>query len=128
MKRQVSAKSICSMYRKIFCTGYCNLQTLFPNHTAPHYHAGALYGWNADYFTDDARSILLVTGYRTGAATHGFSREVISLDHDFVLSFEKRALEIVRECGWKKPEEREKRMTSLREEFWQALDKYIKEV
>ena len=128
MKTQVSAKFICSMYRKIFCTGYCDLQTLFPGDTAPHYHAGALYGWNADYFTDNIRSILLVTGYRTGAATHGFSREVISLDHDFVLGFENKALQIVRECGWTKAKEREERMEALRQEFWEALNDYTKEV
>lgn len=127
MKTQVSAKSICTWYRKIFSTGYCDLQTLFPGHMALHYHVG-IYGWNADYFADDTRSILLVTGYRIGAATHGFSREVISLDHDFVQSFEDKALAIVRECGWRRAKEREERMEALRQEFWQALDNYTKEV
>ena len=127
MKVQVTAKAICQGYRKIFATDYCELQSLFPGHTAPWFHAG-VYGWNADYFSSESRSILLVTGYRIGAATRGFTREVVDLSHDFVFDFEKRAQLIVKECGWTKPEKREARMNELREEFWEALNNYTKEV
>lgn len=126
MKKQVTAEGICQRYKKVFTAGYCELQTLFPCHRAPYYHAQVDCGWNADYFTNENRSILFVTGYRPDLAT-GFSKNVVSLPRDFVRGFEDKASEIIRECQWTREKEREKRMISLREEFWRALDDYIEE-
>lgn len=123
MKVQVTAKQICQG-KRIFTTGYCRLQTLFPGDTAKWFHAG-IYGWNADYFQEG--SILLVTGYSPQSATRGFTRGVVSLPREFVQSFEDKAQAIVRECEWTKPDEREIRMNSLRQEFWDALDNYMEE-
>lgn len=128
MRIQVTAKDICSEYRKIFCADYCELQTLFEPYSSPYYHSGRMYGWNADYFTNDARSILFVTGYRTDAATHGYKKKVIDLSYEFVKAFEDKARAIVRDYGWKKLQERKVKMAYLKEEFWEALDNYTKEV
>lgn len=123
MKVKVTVKQALYGAKKVFIAG--DLQTLFPGHTAPCFHAG-IYGWNADYFVNPSRDIVMVSGDRPGIATRGFKS--VDLPFEFTKAFEQRAKLIVEECGWTKAEEREKRMSSLRREFWEALDNYTEEV
>lgn len=123
MKVKATVKQVLYGTKKIFIAG--DLQTLLPGHTAPYFHAG-IYGWNADYFVNPLRNIVVVSGDRPGLATRGFKS--VYLPFEFTRAFEQKAKVIVEECGWTKPEEREERMTSLRQEFWEALDNYTEEV
>lgn len=116
MKVQVSGRQILAGADKIFTTGYCALQTLFPGYTAPYYHAG-LYGWNADYFPNYSRGMILVTGYRTSSASRGFKTQ--ELPYNFVRDMEEQALAITRETHDYR--EREQRLAKLRELFWDIL-------
>ena len=63
MKIKTTRKNINNNYRKVFCTGYCDLQYIMRNFDATYYNSG-VYGWNYDVYIDAATDIAITTGYR----------------------------------------------------------------
>lgn len=63
MKIKTTRKNINNNYRKVFYTGYCDLQYIMKNFDATYYNCGT-YGWNYDVYTDAATDIAITTGYR----------------------------------------------------------------
>lgn len=65
-KQHTTIKNIKNNYRKVFRTGYCDLQDIYKYHNPQFYNAG-VYGWNCDIYIDYTRDIAITTGYRNMA-------------------------------------------------------------
>ena len=63
MKKHTTIKFVKGYFNKVFYCGYCDLQDIFKYEEPQYYNAG-VYGWNCDIYTDYARDIAIITGYR----------------------------------------------------------------
>ena len=62
-KIKTDMKRINNGFRKVFQTGYCDLQCIY-TYEEPQYYNCGVYGWNCDIYVDYKRDIAITTGYR----------------------------------------------------------------
>lgn len=114
MKIKTTIKTIRNNYRKVFATGYCELQDIMKYEEPQFYNAG-VYGWNCDVYVDYRRDIAITTGYRNMTG------------RDIPLEIIKKYSEVAKEiCSapFSKPyEEIKKALDENRENFWNELAK-----
>jgi hypothetical protein len=66
MKAHTTIKAIRNGYRKVFQTGYCELQYIF-KYSDPQFYNAGVYGWNCNVYVNNDKDIAITTGYRNMA-------------------------------------------------------------
>ena len=62
MKTQTTKKAIMSAFENVIRVGYCDME-LALMWREPNFYTAGVYGWNADVYVIDAKTVI-VTGYR----------------------------------------------------------------
>ncbi len=118
MKTKIAMTFITNTYKMVFRCGYCDLCNIFKYDDANFYNCG-VYGWNCDIYTYGLTAAI-TTGYR--------NMRGVRIPDDILKKYDGIAKKIL-ENTFKKPyEEIYAELEANREEFWEALMEYWKEV
>lgn len=63
MKIKTTKKYINTVWKNVYCAGYCDLQYIMHGANPEYYNAG-IYGWNWDAYADYKNDAVITTGYR----------------------------------------------------------------
>lgn len=114
MKMKTTIKTIRNNYRKVFSTGYCELQYIM-KYEEPQFFNSGVYGWNCDVYVDYRRDIAITTGYRNMTGR--------SIPLEIIEKYTKVAKEICKAPFSTPYEEIKKALYENRENFWNELAK-----
>lgn len=114
MKVKTTIKAIRNGWKKVFATGYCELQYIFKYEEPQFYNAG-VYGWNCDVYVDYKRDIAITTGYR-----NMIGRDI---PLELINEYSEIAKEICSNVFSKPYEEIKKKLDENRENFLNELAK-----
>lgn len=67
-KTKTTMKHITDTFSKVYCCGYCDLQTIMA-YEKPRYYNSGVYGWNCDIYVNYTHDIAISTGYRNMKGT-----------------------------------------------------------
>lgn len=113
MKIKTTRKNVQNRFKKVFCTGYCDLQYIMNGEEATFYNCGT-YGWNFDVYTNFKRDIAITTGYR-GMFGKRIPNEIIE-------EYTKNAKEIIENTSWCDWAERSIKLEENRNLFYEELN------
>lgn len=110
MKIKATRKYINTVWKNVYCAGYCDLQYIMHG-TDPEYYNAGIYGWNWDAYTDHRTDTAITTGYRNMVGD--------PIPDALIEKYTQRAKEIIkREFSNRDSQEK---LDALRRDFWREL-------
>lgn len=113
MKTHTTIKFIRNNFKKVFCSGYCDLQHIMRGTEPQHYNSG-VYGWNCDIYCDFSRDIAITTGYRNMTG--------ILIPDEIVEKYTNKAKAILKNTLKKSYDEINETLYNNRQEFFNELN------
>lgn len=114
MKTHTTIKFIRNNFKKVFSSGYCDLQYIMRG-TDPQYYNSGVYGWNCDIYIDYSRDIAITTGYRNMAG--------VLIPDEIVEKYTEIAKSILENTFKKSYDEVQNALYENRQNFFNELDK-----
>lgn len=109
MKIKTAMTDITRGWKKVYRTGYCDLQNIFFG-VEPNYYNAGLYGWNCDIY--ETEKAYITTGYRNMRGDR--------IPYDLIERYDKAAREIIKDM-WTDKNYRN-RLEELRRDFLGELE------
>lgn len=115
MKRQTTMTNITRTFKKVYQTGYCNLQNIF-KYDEPQYYNCGMYGWNCDTYIDYERDIAITTGYR--------NMRGVMIPREIIKKYDEIAVNILKDTFAKPYEEIKKLLDENKQNFLNEIYNY----
>lgn len=114
MKTHTTIKFIRNNFKKVFRSGYCDLQYIMRG-ADPQYYNSGVYGWNCDIYIDYSRDIAITTGYRNMTG--------VLIPEEIVEKYTNKAKTILENTFKKSYDEIQEELNENRQNFFNELDK-----
>lgn len=113
MKIKTTKKYINTVWKNVYCAGYCDLQYIMHGVEPTYYNAG-IYGWNWDAYVDYKTNAVITTGYRNMTGER--------VPDELIEKYTERAKEVIKR-QWTS-DNAQTELERIRRDFWDELDEY----